>query len=59
MQDQDSPSQDTENPCRTRIIPVICGFQGVTDMDGSITTLGRGGSDTSAAAFGFAVDAEK
>lgn len=41
------------------IIPVICGFQGVTDMDGSITTLGRGGSDTSAAAFGVAVDAEK
>jgi aspartate kinase len=41
------------------IIPVICGFQGVTDMDGSITTLGRGGSDTSAAAFGVAVGAEK
>jgi aspartate kinase len=41
------------------IIPVICGFQGITDSDGSITTLGRGGSDTSAAAFGVAVGADK
>ncbi|MCO7125945.1 aspartate kinase [Sporolactobacillus shoreicorticis] len=36
---------------------VVAGFQGRT-KDGEITTLGRGGSDTSAAALGAAVDAE-
>ena len=29
------------------VVPVIAGFQGVNDL-GEITTLGRGGSDTSA-----------
>ena len=43
-------------------IPVVCGFQGVTSVTeeaehGSITTLGRGGSDTTAAALGAALDA--
>ncbi len=32
------------------IIPVIAGFQGI-DEDGNITTLGRGGSDTTAVAI--------
>lgn len=41
------------------IIPVICGFQGVTEDHKNITTLGRGGSDTSAAAFGVALKADK
>lgn len=41
------------------IIPVICGFQGVTADHKNVTTLGRGGSDTSAAAFGVAVHADK
>lgn len=36
---------------------VVAGFQGST-ADGEITTLGRGGSDTSAAALGAALDAE-
>ncbi|RYM07136.1 aspartate kinase [Sporolactobacillus sp. THM7-7] len=36
---------------------VVAGFQGQT-LDGEITTLGRGGSDTSAAALGAAVHAE-
>ncbi|CAM3079003.1 aspartate kinase [Sporolactobacillus spathodeae] len=36
---------------------VVAGFQGQT-LDGEITTLGRGGSDTSAAALGAAVGAE-
>lgn len=36
---------------------VVAGFQGVT-CDGRITTLGRGGSDTSAVALAVAVDAE-
>lgn len=38
------------------IIPVIAGFQGVTDDD-QITTLGRGGSDTSAVALAVALQA--
>lgn len=38
-------------------VPVIAGFQGVTDT-GEITTLGRGGSDTSAVALGAALRAE-
>jgi aspartate kinase len=37
-------------------IVVVTGFQGVTE-DGEITTLGRGGSDTTAAALGVALDA--
>ncbi|MBU0730551.1 MAG: aspartate kinase [Proteobacteria bacterium] len=39
-------------------IVVIAGFQGVTD-DGDITTLGRGGSDTTAVAVAAALEAEK
>ena len=35
---------------------VVAGFQGVTE-DGEITTLGRGGSDTSAVAIASALDA--
>ena len=37
-------------------IPVIAGFQGVTE-DMTITTLGRGGSDTSAVAIAVALNA--
>lgn len=36
---------------------VVAGFQGMT-KDGEITTLGRGGSDTSASALGVAIGAE-
>lgn len=39
-------------------IIVVAGFQGVTE-DGEITTLGRGGSDTSAVALASALDAER
>ncbi|MEE2673341.1 MAG: aspartate kinase [Myxococcota bacterium] len=38
-------------------VAVIAGFQGVDD-DGNITTLGRGGSDTSAVAVACALEAE-
>ncbi len=38
-------------------VVVVAGFQGVTDA-GDITTLGRGGSDTTAAALGVALRAE-
>lgn len=38
-------------------IPVVAGFQGVTE-DGSISTLGRGGSDTTAVALAAALKAD-
>lgn len=38
-------------------VPVIAGFQGVTE-EGNTTTLGRGGSDLTAIALGHALDAE-
>ena len=38
------------------IVPVITGFQGINEF-GDITTLGRGGSDTSAVALAVALDA--
>ncbi|MYD44266.1 MAG: aspartate kinase [Gammaproteobacteria bacterium] len=37
-------------------VPVVAGFQGVDDV-GDVTTIGRGGSDTSAVAIAHAVDA--
>jgi aspartate kinase len=37
-------------------VPVVAGFQGVDD-DGDITTIGRGGSDTSAVALAVALQA--
>jgi aspartate kinase len=40
-----------------RNIVVVAGFQGV-DPDGNITTLGRGGSDTSAVAIAAAINAD-
>jgi aspartate kinase len=39
-------------------IPVVAGFQGV-DATGNITTLGRGGSDTSAVALAAALKADE
>ena len=39
------------------IIPVIAGFQGI-DSNGDITTLGRGGSDTTAVAVAWGIDAD-
>jgi aspartate kinase len=38
-------------------IPVVAGFQGISES-GNITTLGRGGSDTTACALGVAIKAE-
>lgn len=40
------------------IIPIITGFQGITN-DGNITTLGKGGSDTSAALIAASLQAER
>ena len=39
-------------------VPVVAGFQGV-DRNGFLTTLGRGGSDTTAAVLGVALKAEE
>jgi aspartate kinase len=52
---------DTENLLRLLkegIVPVVTGFQGMTP-DGYFTTLGRGGSDVTAAILGSALKAEK
>jgi aspartate kinase len=38
-------------------IPIVCGFQGMSP-EGELTTLGRGGSDTTASALGGALNAE-
>ena len=40
------------------VVPVVAGFQGV-DGEGDITTLGRGGSDTSAVALAAALGADE
>jgi aspartate kinase len=40
------------------IVAVVAGFQGATE-DGTITTLGRGGTDLSAIAIGHALEAER
>jgi len=42
-----------------REVAVVSGFQGVHQPTGRITTLGRGGSDTSAVALAAAIQAER
>lgn len=42
----------------SNVIPVIAGFQGINEH-GHITTLGRGGSDTTAVAIAAALDADE
>jgi aspartate kinase len=39
-------------------IAIVAGFQGVNRRDGEITTLGRGGSDTTAVALAAALEAD-
>ena len=39
-------------------VPVVAGFQGV-DVEGNVTTLGRGGSDTTAVALAAALNASE
>jgi aspartate kinase len=45
------------NELKSHDVVVVTGFQGATE-DGEVTTIGRGGSDTSAAALGAALEAE-
>ena len=40
------------------VTPVVAGFQGI-DADGNLTTLGRGGSDTTAVAVAAALNADE
>lgn len=47
-------TQELEQLLAQNIVPVIAGFQGVDD-DQNITTLGRGGSDTTAVAIAAAL----
>lgn len=44
--------------CRAGIVPVVAGFQGI-DETGSVTTLGRGGSDTTGVALAAALKADE
>jgi aspartate kinase len=46
------------NDLAAGVVPVVAGFQG-TDAAGNITTLGRGGSDTSAVALAAALKADE
>jgi aspartate kinase len=46
-----------ENLLREGVVPVVAGFQGIT-TDGEVTTLGRGGSDTTAVALAAALKAD-
>src|SRR6266550_1894698 len=39
-------------------IVIVAGFQGVSTISQDVTTLGRGGSDTTAVALAAALDAE-
>ena len=40
------------------VIPVVAGFQGISE-DGDITTIGRGGSDATACALAYALNADE
>ena len=44
--------------CKAGIVPVVAGFQGIDD-NGSVTTLGRGGSDTTGVALAAALKADE
>ena len=44
---------------KKNIVPVIAGFQGITQFNNRITTMGRGGSDTSAVAIAASIKAKR
>jgi aspartate kinase len=52
------PVHNIEASLNERVIPVVAGFQGVS-REGRLTTLGRGGSDTTAVALAAALKAER
>lgn len=51
-------TEEIKNELKCGTIVVVAGFQGV-DKDNNITTLGRGGSDTSAVALAAALNADQ
>lgn len=59
--------QESQEKCRkiikpllkNKVIPIVCGFLGRSCEDGSITTLGRGGSDITAFALGNFLEADE
>lgn len=55
---QDIDSARLLADCAAGITPVVAGFQGITD-DGSVATLGRGGSDTTGVALAAALKASE
>lgn len=54
---QSIDTRDIFNCWNVGILPVIAGFQGISE-EGELTTLGRGGSDTSAVAIAAALKAD-
>ena len=44
--------------CQAGVVPVVAGFQGITDA-GAVATLGRGGSDTTGVALAAALAADE
>lgn len=52
------PSKKILDKLNDGYVVIVTGFQGI-DSEGNTTTLGRGGSDTSAVAIGAAVGADK
>lgn len=54
----DIPPDSLKSLIENDTIPVITGFQGIAD-NGNITTLGKGGSDTSAAIIAASLEAER
>ena len=50
--------QNIQDEIKTGVVPVITGFQGMND-NGDITTLGRGGSDTTGVALAVALEADE
>jgi len=54
----DVETQKLKETLAAGIIPVVAGFQGVDD-GGNITTIGRGGSDTTAVALAVALRADE
>lgn len=55
---QDIPSSDFRESVHNGQVAVVAGFQGVSNQ-GRITTLGRGGSDTTAVALAAALNAKR
>ncbi len=51
-------AQRLTDDCKAGVVPVVAGFQGI-DEAGNITTLGRGGSDTTGVALAAALKADE